>query len=213
MSIANQQSDVRDSAGAQPARPGARVPDATGGVRAEDLLRGAFKYQDALTSYAYGLLQDWSLAQDAVQETFIVLQKKHAEFRPGANVFTWARQILRFEALNLLRSRRREACFGDEELFALVEQQFEKHLDAEAVAALEARKAALQQCMAQLDADSLSLLLGFYKDAFSCERLGELHRKSVNAVRLSLSRLRAKLRECVRRRMALAEVQPQAATP
>ena len=51
---------------------------------AEDLLRAAFKYHDALVSQAFALLQDWSLAQDAVQETFIVLQKKHAEFTPCA---------------------------------------------------------------------------------------------------------------------------------
>src|ERR1043165_4952124 len=70
-------------------------------MTAEDLLRSAFKYQDALVSYAYGLLQDWALAQDAVQEAFIVLQKKHAEFRAGANVFAWVRQIVRFEALNI----------------------------------------------------------------------------------------------------------------
>lgn len=64
-------------------------------LSAEDLLRAALKYQDALTSYAFAMLQDWALAQDAVQETFIVLQRKHAEFRPGANVFTWARKPMR----------------------------------------------------------------------------------------------------------------------
>lgn len=208
MSSASQHSDSRHQAGSGSDRPTAGASDASGSVTAEDLLRSAFKYQDALTSYAYGLLQDWALAQDAVQETFIVLQKKHAEFRPGANVFTWARQIVRFEALNLLRSRQREACFGDEELFSLVDQQFEKHLDHDAIGALESRKAALQHCMSRLDRDSLSLLLGFYKDALSCERLSELHRKSVNAVRLSLSRIRTKLRECVRHHLALAEAKP-----
>jgi RNA polymerase sigma-70 factor, ECF subfamily len=173
----------------------------------EDLLRSAFRYQDALTSYAYGLLQDWALAQDAVQEAFIVLQAKHAEFRPEANVFAWARQIVRFEALNLLRSRRREASFVDDELFSLVDQQFEKHLDQETLSGLESRKVALQFCMSRLDQNSTSLLLGYYKDACSCEKLSELHRKSVNAIRLSLSRIRAKLRECVRHRLALGEVQ------
>jgi RNA polymerase sigma-70 factor (ECF subfamily) len=178
------------------------------GTAAEDLLRTAFKYQDALVSYAFGLLQDWALAQDAVQESFIVLQKKHAEFRSGANVFTWARQIVRFEALNILRSRQREACYIDDELIALVDQQFERFLDAEAVGAFESRKAALQHCMGRLDEDSVGLLLGFYRDARSCEKLSELHRKSVNAVRLSLSRIRARLRECVRHQLTLAEVKP-----
>src|SRR6266536_5242039 len=97
-------------------------------MTAENLLRSAFKYQDALVSYAYGLLQDWALAQDAVQEAFIVLQKKHREFRPGSNPFAWARQIVRFEALKLLRSRQHESCVVDEELFTLVDQQFERYL-------------------------------------------------------------------------------------
>jgi RNA polymerase sigma-70 factor (ECF subfamily) len=188
-------------------RPDRSMPKGTA-VTPEDLLRSAFKYQDALVSYAYGLLQDWALAQDAVQEAFIVLQKKHAEFRPEANVFTWARQIVRFEALNIIRSRQREACFVDEELFSLVDQQFERHLDLDAIGALESRKAALQHCMARLDQDSVSLLLGFYKDALSCERLAEARRKSVNAVRLSLSRIRSKLRECVQHKLALAKATP-----
>lgn len=172
---------------------------------AEDLMRSAFRYQDALVSYAFGLLQDWALAQDAVQEAFIVVQRKHSEFRPGANVFAWVRQIVRFEALNIIRSRQREACLADDELISIVDQQFEKHFDPEALGTLESRKAALQFCMSRLDSESLDLLLGFYRDARPCERLSELHHKSVNAVRLSLSRIRARLRECVRRQLAATE--------
>jgi RNA polymerase sigma-70 factor (ECF subfamily) len=190
---------------AEPAAEDLSISPASAPIAAEDLLRSAFKYQDALVSYAYALLQDWALAQDAVQETFIVLQKKHAEFRAGANVYTWARQIVRFEALNMLRSRKREACFVDDELFSLVEKQFELHMDQEAVGHLEVQKAALQQCMGRLDQDALKLLLGFYKDSLPCERLAALRQKSVNAIRLSLSRIRAKLRECVRHRLAFPE--------
>lgn len=175
-------------------------------MNADDLLRAAFKYQDALTSYGYALLRDWALAQDAVQETFIVLQRKHAEFRPGANVFSWARQILRFEALQILRARGRESFLADEELFALIEARFDEHLDADALARLEQQKGALQHCMSRLDADSLQLLMGFYRERFPCEQLASARRRSVNAIRLALSRTRARLRECVRSRLAFMEV-------
>ncbi len=175
-------------------------------MSADDLLRAAFKYQDALTSYAYALLQDWALAQDAVQETFIVLQKKHAEFRPDANVFTWARKMVRYEALNILRARGRESCVMDEDLAALIDARFEEHVDADALARFEQQKSALQHCMSRLDDDSLSLLLGFYRERQRCEQLADARRRSVNAIRLALSRLRARLRECVRSRLALAEV-------
>jgi RNA polymerase sigma-70 factor (ECF subfamily) len=201
MSLLQNQHDAVPPDRTGPEKP---APDSPG-LSPENLLRSAFRYQDALVSYAYALLQDWALAQDAVQEAFIVLQRKHAEFNPGANVFAWVRQMVRFEALNIIRSRRREAYFVDEELFSLVDEQFERHLDQEATSAIESRKAALQHCMSRLDTESVSLLLGFYKDALSCEKLSELHRKSVNAVRLSLSRMRVKLRDCVRARLAIAE--------
>ena len=205
MSSARQPTDSANESNQTRAQGASSSP---GGTTAEDLLRSAFKYQDALVSYAYGLLQDWALAQDAVQEAFIVLQKKHAEFRPDANVYTWVRQIVRFEALDILRSRQRECYFVDDELFSLVDQQFERHLDLDAVGALESRKAALQHCMSRLDGESVSLLLGFYKDALSCDKLAEAQRKSVNAIRLSLSRIRTKLRECVQRQLALGEARP-----
>jgi RNA polymerase sigma-70 factor (ECF subfamily) len=177
-------------------------------LSAEDLLRAAFKYQDALTSYAFALLQDWALAQDAVQETFIVLQKKHAEFRPGANVFTWARQIIRYEALNILRARGRENCVADEELLALVDAQFAEHVNADALARMEQQKVALQHCMTRLDNGSLDLLLGFYRERLSCDELATARHRTVNAIRLALSRTRARLRECVRGRLALMESKP-----
>ena len=78
------------------------------GLTQEDVLRDAFRYQDALTSYAYGLLRDWSLAQDVVQESFLVLLKKWEAYRPEANLYAWVRQMVRFEALNTLRARRKE---------------------------------------------------------------------------------------------------------
>jgi RNA polymerase sigma-70 factor (ECF subfamily) len=180
----------------------------TNALSAEDLLRAAFKYQDALTSYAFALLQDWALAQDAVQETFIVLQKKHADFRSGGNVFTWARQMVRYEALNILRARGRESCVADDELLALVDAQFAEHVNADALARMEQQKTALQHCMARLDRESLDLLLDFYRERRSCDELANARRRTVNAIRLALSRTRARLRECVRGRMWLMEAKP-----
>lgn len=41
--------------------------------RRSELLKEAFKYQGALTSYAHGMLRDWALSKDAVQNTFVLL--------------------------------------------------------------------------------------------------------------------------------------------
>ena len=167
----------------------------------DEVLRAAFKYQDALTAYAFWLLQDWMLAQDAVQEAYIVLAKKWEQYDPSKNIFTWVRQIVRFEALNILRSRRKEASVCDEELMSLVENTFENNFDEQAALKMKSEQSALHKCMSVVSKNNLSLLLGFYRDRRSCEALSGVFKKSANAVRLTLTRVRNKIRECVSKKM------------
>ena len=56
--------------------------------------------------------------------------------------------------------------------------------------------------MSRLDNDSIELLLGFYRERLRCEDMASARRRSVNAIRLALSRTRARLRDCVRSRLA-----------
>lgn len=93
-------------------------------------------------------------------------------------------------------------------MFALVDAQFEKHLNHDALAALEQQKAALHHCLDRLEPDALDLLLGFYRDRVSCDDLASVRQRSVNAIRLTLSRLRSRLRDCVRHRLVGAEMTP-----
>ncbi len=65
-------------------------------------------YQRPLYQFAYRLLGDASLAQDATQEAFARAWIKRASFRfrPGANYSTWLYRLARNSALDLLRKRR-----------------------------------------------------------------------------------------------------------
>ena len=94
---------------------------------------------------------------------------------------------------------------ADEELPARVDPQSVDHMTADALARLEQHKIALQHCMARLDNNALELLLGFYRERLSCDELASARRRTVNAIRLALSRTRARLRECVRSRIAMTE--------
>jgi hypothetical protein len=58
--------------------------------------------------------------------------------------------------------------------------------------------------MAGLDDRALGVLQGYYSSE-SCESIARSQRRSANAVRLSLSRLRRQLHDCLSRRMALLE--------
>jgi RNA polymerase sigma-70 factor (ECF subfamily) len=168
----------------------------------DELLRAAFKYQDALVGYAYGLSRDWPLAQDAVQEAYLALVRKWREYTPEGNLFLWVRQMVRFEVLNLLRARGREKVVERNNLLALVDREFARHLDEGAAGRTADERRALTECMSALKKSSLDLIVDFYRNAVPCERLAALHRCTANAVRLSLSRLRKQLRECMSYRLA-----------
>src|SRR5687767_10227256 len=86
----------------------------------EDVVKAAFQYRDALIHHAFVLLRDAALAEDVVQDAFIVVMRKWADFQPGTSVFHWVREIVRNKSLEALRTRRRGASALDEALLARV---------------------------------------------------------------------------------------------
>jgi RNA polymerase sigma-70 factor (ECF subfamily) len=169
----------------------------------DEVVKGAFQHRDALLSYAFALLRDWVKAEDVVQDAFIVVMNKWAEFRPGSSLFLWVRQIVHFKAFEAARARKMSPV--EEELLARVAASMQRGLDEEIAHRQMLRRQALQRCMSHLDAKSAGLLSGFYTQSLSCESLAQAHRRSVNAVRLALSRLRKQLHDCVLKQMPALE--------
>jgi len=172
-------------------------------LQRDEIVKGAFQHREALLSYAFALLRDWVKAEDVVQDAFIVVMNKAAEFRPGTSLFLWVRQIVHFKALEAARAKKMSPV--EEELLARVAASMERGLDEKIAHLQRLRRQALQRCMAHLDARSAGLLSGFYAESMSCENLAQVQRRSVNAVRLSLSRLRKQLHDCVLRQMPTLE--------
>lgn len=169
----------------------------------DEIVKGAFQHREALLSYAFALLRDWVKAEDVIQDAFIVVMNKWAEFRPGTSLFLWVRQIVHFKALEAARARKMSPV--EEELLSRVAASMQRGLDEQIANLQRLRRQALQRCMAHLDTRSAGLLSGFYTQSMSCENLAQLQRRSVNAVRLSLSRLRKQLHDCVLRQMPALE--------
>lgn len=169
----------------------------------DEVVKGAFQHREALMSYAFAILRDWVRAEDAVQDAYIVVMNKWADFQAGTSLFLWVRQIVHFKALEAARARRMSPV--EEELLARVAASMERSVDEEIADLQRLKRQALQRCMAHLDAKSAGLLSGFYTESLSCENLAQLQRRSVNAVRLALSRLRKQLHDCVLRQMPALE--------
>lgn len=169
----------------------------------DEVVKGAFQHREALLSYAFALLRDWVKAEDAVQDAFIVVMNKWAEFKPGTNLFLWVRQIVHYKTLEAARAKKMSPV--EEELLSRVAASMQRGLDEEISNLQRLKRQALQRCMSLLDSKSAGLLSGFYTESLSCENLALLQRRSVNAVRLALSRLRKQLQDCVARQLPAME--------
>ena len=169
----------------------------------DEVVKGAFQHRDALLAYAFALLRDWVRAEDVVQDAFIVVMNKWTEFKPGTSLFLWIRQIVHFKTLEAARAKKMSPM--EEELLSRVSASMQRGLDEEIARLLRLKRQALQRCMSHLDSKSAELLSGFYAESLSCESLAQLQRRSANAVRLALSRLRKQLQDCVARRLPAME--------
>jgi len=171
----------------------------------DEVVKAAFRYRDALMSYAFALLRDWSQAEDVVQDAFIVVMNKWSDFKPGTSVFLWVRQVVHFKAQEALRSRSRRAGPVDDALLAQVAECVQNNLDEDTAEQQRHLRKALERCMSSLDPRAVGILAGFYGRSETCEAIAQVQNRSVNAIRLSLSRLRKQLHECMTRQLPVPE--------
>jgi RNA polymerase sigma-70 factor (ECF subfamily) len=178
------------------------------GMEQEEVVKAAFRYRDALIHHAFVLLRDAALAEDVVQDAFIVVMRKWADFQPGSSLFHWVREIVRNKSLEALRSRKRAGGPLDEALLARVRAVMETAVDEPEADRQRLRALALRRCVSFLNRRHADVLSGFYARSASCEEIARAQGRSANAVRLVLSRLRKQLNECVARQMPLLEGAP-----
>lgn len=171
----------------------------------DEVVKAAFRHRDGLMSYAFALMRDWARAEDAVQDAFIVVMNKWADFREGTSVFFWVRQIVHHKCLEAIRARGRKLSPLEEELLSKVAASVQTHLDETIAERQRLMRLALQRCMSGLNRRSVGLLSGFYAESHTCEELAQSQRRSVNAVRLTLSRVRKQLQDCVARQLPALE--------
>lgn len=174
----------------------------------DDVVKAAFQYRDALLSYSYAMLRSWTLAEDVVQEAYLVVMNKWQDLKDEGGIFLWVRQIVHFKTLEAIRARGRETSTPDQELLDLVEHAVKENLDDHFAERQRMMSTSLRDCMSRLNTFNVDLLAGFYWKQESCETLADRHGRSVNAIRLMLSRLRDKLRTCLSKRLEAQGIRP-----
>ena len=160
----------------------------------KSIIRQAFTYKNSLEAYAFSIIQDWGLAEDAVQEALIQVSEK-ADTLDEKGLLSWMKTVTHRRAVDIVRRRKRSVY--NEGLVDAVNRSFEQQLD-EAVVKKECwRRDALDFCLRQVDVKARKLFLSFYLEGKKTEDLSKEFGKTANSIRIQLHRLRESLRKCV----------------
>jgi RNA polymerase sigma-70 factor (ECF subfamily) len=136
-------------------------------------------------------------AEDVFQKTSIVLWKKMHEFDAGGSFFHWACGVAFNEVRNFLTVQRRSRLHFDVELVELLAEEARTEGELS-----EFRLSALQHCMEHLSARQQEILSRCYMGASTITEVAEGLGRERGALYKQLARLKEKLIDCIRIRLA-----------
>ena len=143
-----------------------------------------------------------AMAEDLAQEVFLVAHRK--QMRAGNGIRFWLREVARRLAMNELRRKRPQAT-APEEMTRLADTQAEPAHGA-ANDEFHEQLAALRQCLEEVPAPDREVLAARYEHSTPLSRIASDAGQSVGYITQRLFRLRRRLAECIRRRLANPKV-------
>lgn len=165
-------------------------------VRTERFIRCLTDHQSRLLAYLVAVLGDLHEARNVLQDTNLELWRKSDDFIEGTDFAAWSRRVAHFKALACLRDKKRDRHLFDEALLEQIAERPQPDCDDESL------QIALRQCLATLP-DRVRLLVSRrYSAGQSIRDLARFFGKSEAATKVSLSRIRKHLMQCIERRLA-----------
>ena len=162
----------------------------------EAFLQTLREHETRLRAYAGALIRDVHLREDVFQNIVVALWKAWPRYDPGRPFGPWARGVATRQALKAARENRRFPCVFPPETITLIQEQFDRTEDE-----ASERAAALQLCVEGLPDQARNILALRYTDGLACADISEKLGQSLDSVHQTLSRLRTRLADCVRRRL------------
>lgn len=157
------------------------------------------EHQPTLRAYILSQLPGVPGALDVVQQTNLVLWEKRDSFQLGTNFRAWMYAVARFEILALREKlAQRHVPLLDKDLAELLADD----CSPEPVE-LEARIAALEYCLTKLSAKDRRLVEQRYSSSEPLTTYAAAIGESAGAMRVTLHRIRAALRQCITFRLGL----------
>lgn len=160
------------------------------------LVQGLFvQHLPALRGFVLSLVSDYSLVDDVVQETFLVVSAKAGQFQRGSNFRAWAWTIARYKVLQTLQKvPKAEQRLSDEVIESLCATDASEEWPA------EDQLRQLAECVRELAPKARQAVELRYQQAHKPPEIARRMGWTVDAVHVALSRARVALRDCVQRR-------------
>ena len=157
--------------------------------------------QNAIALAVRALMPGERSVDEVVQQTNAKIWQKRGDFEAGTNFRAWASAIARFEVLNYRKHQARDARikFSDELEHIIVAET--AGIDDEMLN----RQSALRECLKDLKSESREMLLSRYSGEETLAQLAARVGRSVGGTKVTLSRLRTALLECIQRRLLAEE--------
>lgn len=166
----------------------------------EELVRLLASSYEALYRYVFALLADEDGTREVVQETYVALTRKYAEYDPARPFLPWACRFALREVLRHRAAGRRHARHLEPEVIARLARRREQLGDH-----LQARLAALDLCLERLPEADRRLLRDRYEGRVPVDELAGRSGVPRRTLFRRLERVRRGLYECVSRRLAEGE--------
>ncbi len=147
--------------------------------------------EEALRGFVRSLVPTLEDAREVMQDVAAVLWRKFQDISSPEDFRRWAFGVARFEALDFLRSARRDRHIFGEEAMRLVAQEAEDSAES-----FEAHRVALDECLKKLPEKQRALVAAAYAPGVRIDELASRSGRTPMSLYKSLHRIRVALMEC-----------------
>jgi RNA polymerase sigma-70 factor (ECF subfamily) len=157
-------------------------------------LRLYVEHEEALNGFVRTLVPTREDAREVMQEVAVVLWRRFEELADANDFRRWAFGVAKFKALAFARDQMRDRLVFDADVMELLSGEMESDADA-----LDAERAALDECLGKLDGARRKLLSAAYAPGVRMDALAVSLGRSPAAFYKTIHRIRLSLMECTQR--------------
>jgi RNA polymerase sigma-70 factor, ECF subfamily len=166
----------------------------------DDFLELFLRHQDDLRAFLGAMVRDADARADLFQDVALTLWKQIDTYDPTRSFGAWARGVAAKKVLQMReKSARSPVVFSPQTVQAILDAYDRTEREG------CGRAAALRECLARLPERSRQLLAWRYEEDLPGDELARRVGATLDAVYQALSRLRGRLEECIRLRLAAQE--------